>query len=189
MMRQHQNTGRSGSLDRKSNAPRSPAIGDNAAVMAMLPKLATEKSPVTKLKYLFILMLLLVPTASIAADAPAAPAVPAVTWKIATAPLRLRVSVQPRRHPSLFVPVPPELPELLHVSAVADDGSDIPASPVLLGGRLAGVALYCRGINRQRDTTEAPPSPSISVYLHAEARGGTTPFGRQRPRRRPGAEH
>lgn len=177
MMRQHQNTGRSGSLDRKSNAPRSPAIGDNAAVMAMLPKLATEKSPVTKLKYLFILMLLLVPTASIAADAPAAPAVPAVAWKIATAPLRLRVSVQPRRHPSLFVPVPPELPpELLHVSAVADDGSDIPASPVLLGGRLAGVALYCRGINRQRDTTEAPPSPSISVYLHAEARGDTTPF-------------
>lgn len=126
------------------------------------------------LKYLFILTLLLGAAGRVAKDGNTAPA---PTWEIATAPVRLRISVQPRRHPLLFVPVPGELPKgLLHASAFTDNGEAVPASPVLLGDRMIGVALNCRSGDNRREKAEEPLNPSISIYLHAEASKNATPF-------------
>lgn len=133
-----------------------------------------EKLAAIMLKYLFILMLLLSAADSLAKDGNAAPA---IAWKVEAAPVRLRISVQPRRHPALFVPLPAELPkELLHASAFADDGEAIPAAPVLLGDRMIGVALNCRSGDNRREKADEPPKPSISIYLHAKAHKDATPF-------------
>jgi hypothetical protein len=127
--------------------------------------------------YFFILAFLLAGNAAPAADGATQKGVDPLPWRLASAPLRLRINIQPRRRPSLFVPVPSGIaPELRHCSAFADDGSELPASPVLLDDRLIGVALFCRSAARQASRAEAGPAPNASIYLHAEAREKSPAF-------------
>lgn len=158
--------------------PNHPGNWDSRRPAGKIARFSTESSTsTTVMRNLIIFMLCIFAAASAKADTAQDAAPAATAWALAAAPIRLRVSVNSRRHPQLFVPVPSALPpELRFVSAFMDDGTELPASPVISGDRLAGVALYCRGSNRQAVPAEDTPSPNVSIYLLDQARADAMPF-------------